>query len=80
MGAVNSISATQSGQYLASAGHDGHVYFWNVASGMDYSIDGGTLARSIVENLSTGGNDARPDNFELDILSRKLHHICIFAS
>jgi WD40 repeat protein len=33
MGAVNSISATQSGQYLASAGHDGHVYFWNVASG-----------------------------------------------
>ena len=40
MGAVNSISATQSGQYLASAGHDGHVYFWNVASGMDYSIDG----------------------------------------
>ena len=53
MGAVNSISATQSGQYLASAGHDGHVYFWNVASGMDYSIDGGTLARSIVENLST---------------------------
>ena len=40
MGAVNSISATQSGQYLASAGHDGHVYFWNVASGKDYFIDG----------------------------------------
>ena len=33
MGAVNSISATQSGQYLASANHDGCVYFWNVASG-----------------------------------------------
>ena len=67
MGAVNSISATQSGQYLASAGHDGHVYFWNVASGMDYSIDGRNtaLARSIVGNQCTAGNEARPDNFEL---------------
>ena len=32
-GAVNSISATNSGLYLASAGHDGQVYFWNLQTG-----------------------------------------------
>ena len=79
MGAVNSISATQSGQYLASAGHDGHVYFWNVASGMDYSINGRNTGLIHSWKLCTGGNEASRDNFELDILSRKLYQICIFA-
>lgn len=33
LGYVNSLSATKSGQYIASGGQDGQVYFWNVDSG-----------------------------------------------
>lgn len=33
LGAVNSISSTQSGHFLASGGQDGNVYFWNVKTG-----------------------------------------------
>ena len=62
MGAVNSISATQSGQYLASAGHDGHVYFWNVASGMDYSIDGQNTGRFSFFKFQLG-EEKRPPHY-----------------
>ncbi len=33
LGYVNCISATKSGQFVASGGQDGHVYFWNVEKG-----------------------------------------------
>ena len=34
LGAVNCLSVTKSGQFLASGGHDGQVYFWNLTSGL----------------------------------------------
>lgn len=33
LGYVNCVSSTNSGLYLASAGYDGRVYFWNLKTG-----------------------------------------------
>ena len=58
LGAVNSISATQSGHYLASAGHDGHVYFWNTSTG-----------RGVV-SVGVGSMGAiAPFNFEIGLIA-----------
>ena len=55
LGAVNSISATQSGHYLASAGHDGHVYFWNTSTG-DLTSKHETSGRIMVVAFNSSNN------------------------